>query len=74
MPTGIPNKPKTVKHVINETSPAPTPEAKKLEPLGPGQAYFEAPDGTVIIGEETADRLWYRQGNGGKGMYINKKR
>ena len=45
-----------------------------LIPLQPGQAYFEAPDGFIIIGE--ADRPWalYRQGNDGKGMRINQRR
>ena len=42
----------------------------KLEPLAPGQQYFEAPDGTVLIGESTAQRLWYRKGN----TWINPKR
>lgn len=46
----------------------------KLEPLGAGQAYFEAPDGTVLIGEDSREQIWYRAGNNGKGMWINKKR
>ena len=46
----------------------------KLEPLGPGQKYFEAPDGTILIGEADMPHLWYRAGNEGKGMYINPKR
>ncbi|MBK8871869.1 MAG: hypothetical protein IPN19_12775 [Elusimicrobia bacterium] len=46
----------------------------KLEPLGPGQKYFESPDGVILIGEETSPSLWYRAGNGGKGMWINPKR
>lgn len=45
-----------------------------LEPLGPGQKYFESPDGRVLIGEADADRLWDRKGNNGKGMWINPKR
>jgi len=55
-------------------------EAKKeekkgvLEPLQPGQKYFEAPDGTVIIGEADKQQVWYRAGNEGKGCYINPKR
>ena len=47
---------------------------QKLEPLGPGQRYFEAPDGTVLIGEDTQPHIWYRAGNEGKGMFINPKR
>lgn len=55
-------------------------EAKKdkdkriLEPLQPGQKYFEAPDGTIIIGEADKQQIWYRGGNDGKGAYINPKR
>lgn len=52
----------------------PKPVAKELPPLGPGQAYFEAPDGTIIIGEDEKDHIWYRGLNGGKGGWINKKR
>lgn len=43
---------------------------KKLEPLGDGQRYFEAPDGTVLIGDANKDRIWYRPGN----CWINPKR
>lgn len=46
----------------------------KLEPLGPGQKYFEAPSGEILIGEEDAAHIWWRAGNGGKGMFINPKR
>lgn len=49
-------------------------EAPNVEPLGPGQKYFEAPDGTMLIGEATANQIWYRNGNGGKGMWVNPKR
>lgn len=46
----------------------------ELDPLGPGQKYFEAPTGEVLIGEESATHMWWRAGNGGKGMWINPKR
>ena len=46
----------------------------KLEPLGPGQKYFESPDGTILIGEADMPHMWYRAGNEGKGMFINPKR
>lgn len=45
-----------------------------LEPLGPGQKYFEAPDGTILIGDASIDKMLYRAGNGGKGLWINPKR
>jgi hypothetical protein len=47
---------------------------KVLEPLSDGQAYFEAPDGTIIIGDDSRDQVWYRQMNKGKGGWINKQR
>ena len=46
----------------------------KLEPLGPGQKYFEAPTGEILIGEADMPHLWFRAGNEGKGMFINPKR
>jgi hypothetical protein len=45
-----------------------------LDPLGPGQKYFEAPSGEILIGEADANHMWWRAGNGGKGMWINPKR
>ena len=42
--------------------------------LDPGQAFFEAPDGFIMVGESTADRMFYRAGNGGQGYWINKRR
>lgn len=51
-----------------------TKKAPALEPILPSQAYFEAPDGTILVGEASADRMWYRAGNDGKGMWINRKR
>ena len=86
MPRGIPNKKKedvkptaTTNEVVEAAKPEKAPAASepakpKLEPLAVGQAYFEAPDGTIIIGDETKNEIWYRAGNGGKGMFINKKR
>ncbi len=64
------------KDVLREVEPVgvQVPKVQKLDPLGPGQAYFEAPDGTVLVGEADKAQLWYRAGNGGKGMFINQKR
>ena len=45
-----------------------------LDALGPGQKYFEAPSGEVLIGEADATHMWWRAGNSGKGMWINPKR
>lgn len=86
MPKGIPKK----KDETVLEKEAPHAEIKKekedvvlskpvvskpaLPVLVAGQAYFEAPDGHIIIGEDSKDQTWYRQGNGGKGMWINKKR
>jgi hypothetical protein len=63
-----------IKKEIEQKEKVLKKEPVKLEPLQVGQAYFEAPDGTVIIGEDTKNEIWYRAGNNGKGMYINKKR
>lgn len=64
--------------VVNEEKkeePAKAVQVKpKLEPLGPGQKYFEAPDGTILIGEADMPHLWYRAGNEGKGLWINPRR
>lgn len=89
-PAGSKNKPKEVDEVVDpvietkeavvvneekKEEPAKAVQVKpKLEPLGPGQRYFEAPDGTVLIGEDTNPHMWYRAGNNGKGMWINPKR
>lgn len=66
---------KETKHVLVVEKPAQAAIAQKLEPLAPGQAYFEdGPTGTVMIGDATRDQVWFRAGNGGKGCWINKKR
>lgn len=44
------------------------------EPLQPGMAIFEAPDGMVIVAEAKHQHVWYREGNHGKGMFINPRR
>jgi len=54
--------------------PVAKPLLEKVEVLGPGQMYFEAPDGTLVVGEVGKQQLWYRKGNNGKGMWINPKR
>lgn len=42
--------------------------------LEPNQAFFEAPDGFIIVGEASMGKMYYRAGNGGKGMWINPRR
>lgn len=32
----------------------------KIEPLSPGQKYFETPDGRILIGEESHSHIWDR--------------
>lgn len=84
MPKGIPAKKQPV-FVEPKVEAKPDVKAKEevketpvlkpvVEPLGAGQAYFEAPDGTLITGEANKDQIWYRAGNGGRGMWINRKR
>lgn len=41
-----------------------------VEPLGPGQKYFECPDGRILIGDATKDVLLDKV----TGMLINPKR
>ena len=43
-------------------------------PLEPGQAFFEAGDGFIMVGEADRPHLWYKAGNNGDGCHINKKR
>lgn len=88
MPRGIPNKkkeevmneadqeaPKAESTSVPEVKPTvPAPVKPKVDPLAPGQAYFEAPDGTIIIGEDSKNEVWCRALNNGKGGWINKKR
>lgn len=51
------------------------PSTAELPPLEADQKYFEAPDGTVIVGESKANRIWYRNLHGnGKGGWISAKR
>lgn len=75
-----------VKEVVSETrtASASVPVAvddpiassrKSLEqPLQDGQAFFEAPDGYIAVADAKRDHVWYRAGNGGSGMWINKRR
>lgn len=74
-------KPKEIVHeeVKEEKKEMPVlkqaePVKEKLEPLQPGQKYFESPDGEVIIGEIDKQQIWYRKGNNGKGCFINPRR
>lgn len=64
-----PVKTKTEEEIAIEES------RKVLEhPLPPGQKFFEAPNGFIMVGEAGMGRILYRAGNNGKGMYINPKR
>lgn len=52
-----------------------SPNCQCKDALAPGQSYFEdGPTGTIIIGDETKNEVWFRGGNNGKGCFINKKR
>ncbi len=57
-------------------SPDPRPaapkaaEKPKLDPLGPDQQYFEAPNGDIIIGSKDQQRAFHRA----SGTWINPKR
>lgn len=45
-----------------------------LHHLEDGQAFFESPEGYIVIGETGKDHVWCRAANNGKGMKINKMR
>ena len=51
-------------------------ESRKLlnVPLQAGQAYFESPEGFIMIDEATRGRVWCRQANKGQGLWINPRR
>ncbi len=71
------SKKEVVAEVIQKVvDPVETPSAEKavLPMLPPGQKYFEAPDGEILVGEASADRLWYRKMHNGQGGWINPKR
>lgn len=69
----VPLKPIIVKEPIIEAKEKA--ETKPvLEPLQPGQKYFETPDGRLIIGEADKMQIWDRQLNGGRGGWVNPKR
>lgn len=42
--------------------------------LPPEQQFFEAPDGMIIVGDSDRPHVFYRQGNGGEGCFINPMR
>lgn len=80
MPKGIPNKKieEPVKKEIVKEAPIETKKAEEKKPvldvLQPGQKYFEAPDGEIIIGEESKSQIWHRKLNNGRGGWVNPKR
>jgi hypothetical protein len=64
-----------VKPVLTGWDAAIAESRKLLEtPLSPGQAFFESPEGFVMVDEETRGRVWCRQANKGQGLWINSKR
>ena len=58
------------KHAEEKKEEAKPVLKNTLPPLEPTQQYFEAPDGTVLVGEKSATRLWYRK----ESIWINPKR
>lgn len=43
-------------------------------PLAKGQKFFESPEGYIVVGEDSANDVWCRQANNGKGCKINPRR
>ncbi len=64
---------KVVNVLIDKSEVVPKAEPK-LEPLQPGQKYFETPDGEIIIGESTKQQIWVRRLNNNAGGWVNPKR
>ena len=68
---------KPVRYVENVLSDAQRiAESRKAltVPLSPGQKFFEAPDGEIIVGEADKTSVWSRRMNGGKGGWVNPRR
>lgn len=51
-------------------------ESRKLLeiPLQAGQIFFESPEGFIMVDEETRGKVWCRQADKGRGMWINPRR
>jgi hypothetical protein len=70
-------KPEVIQDVKKEEKkeiPVLSPVKEALEPLQPGQKYFEAPTGEIVIGEADKQQIFFRKLNNGKGGWINPKR
>jgi hypothetical protein len=66
---------KEAKQLLTPLQASINESRKALEqPVAPGQAFYEAPDGFIIVAEADKPQVWYRQGNNGKGMWINPRR
>lgn len=67
----VQGKEESPRQEVSAVSVTPRPV---FEPLGPGQKYFEAPTGEVVIGDSTKDHLLWYDPKQGKRVYINPKR
>ena len=75
-------KPAAVAPVEVVAKPAMTDIQRKVaesrkalaQPLAEGQAFFESPEGYIMIGEKEKDHVWCRDMNNGKGGWINPRR
>lgn len=64
---------KEIEKVVLKKEVVETPNPV-VEKLPVGQKYFEAPDGTLIVGDADKQQVWYRKLNNGQGGWINPKR
>lgn len=62
------------KELSAELTPIQVSRKSLEQVLAEGQAFFEAPDGYIVVGDSTADRVFYRAGNNGRGIWINRRR
>lgn len=65
----------TVKFNLDPWAVAIAESRKLLDvPLAAGQAYYESPEGFIMIDDAERGRAWCRQANKGTGMWINPRR
>ena len=60
---------------VGKCKPPHLDQCQCQDSLSPGQAYFEDGEtGTIRIGEDHKGEIWFRDANGGRGGWINRRR
>lgn len=61
--------------LVSEEAARIADSRRSLEaPLPEGMAFFESPEGYIVVAEATRPDVWCNKANNGKGMRINPKR